>query len=365
MTLLASGHKRETHELFMQIFFIALLLFTPMTVAGSVFGLSPSVLFFFSALAIVPLAKLIGQATEELSSRSGPALGGLLNATFGNATELVIGLFAIREKLVEVVKASLAGSIVGNLLLVLGTAMFAGGVRYKTQTFNRTAALANASTLLLAVIAMTIPTIFFQTDPSISRSVTIESLSLLVSVLMMMTYLASVWFALHTHVHLFTDDTDNDGANWTVTRSITILLIATLAVAWMSDILVRSIEPVARVFGWTQLFIGVVVVAVVGNVAEHASAILMAAKNQMDLALQLSIGSATQIAMFAAPVLVLASIWFPQPMNLVFNTFELAAIILSVLIVNLVVGDGESNWFEGLQLLVAYAIIAAAFFLHS
>jgi Ca2+:H+ antiporter len=349
----------------MQYVFITLLLFTPITAAASVFGFSPNVLFFLSALAIVPLAKFIGEATEELSARSGPALGGLLNATFGNATELLIGLFAIRKGLIELVKASLTGSIVGNLLLVLGTAIFAGGARYKTQRFNRTAALANASTLLLAVIAMTIPSIFFQTAPSASRSEPIESLSLLVSILMITTYLASVWFALRTHPYLYSDEIQHYEAKWTVKKSVTILFLATLAVAWMSDILVRSIEPAALRLGWTQLFIGVVVVAIVGNAAEHASAILMAAKDKMDLALQISIGSATQIAMFAAPVLVLASVFFPQPMSLVFDTFELAAIILSVLIVNLVVGDGESNWFEGLQLLVAYAIIAAAFFLHT
>jgi len=313
----------------------------------------------------VPLAKFIGDATEELSARSGPALGGLLNATFGNATELLIGVFAIRQGLGEVVKASLTGAIVGNLLLVLGTAIFAGGARYKTQRFNRTAALANASTLLLAVIAMTIPAIFFQTAPSINRHTTVEALSLLVAVLMITTYLASLWFALRTHPDLYRADTQPYEAEWSIRKSVTVLLLATLAVGAMSDLLVRSIEPVALQLGWTQLFIGVVVVAVVGNAAEHTTAILMAAKDKMDLALQISIGSATQIAMFAAPVLVLASVLFPQPMSLVFDTFELAAIILSVLIVNLVVGDGESNWFEGLQLLVAYVIIASAFFLHA
>jgi Ca2+:H+ antiporter len=349
----------------MQKFFVALLVFTPISIAGAVFGISPNILFFLSALAIVPLAKFIGEATEELSARSGPAVGGLLNATFGNATELLIGLFAIREGLIEVVKASLTGSIVGNLLLVLGTAIFAGGARYKTQRFNRTAARANASTLLLAVIAITIPAIFFQTASSANRNATVESLSILVSVLMITTYLASVWFALRTHPYLYSDTIQHYEAQWTVKKSLAILFLATLAVAWMSDILVGSIEPVALELGWTQLFIGVVVVAIVGNAAEHTSAILMAAKDKMDLALQISIGSATQIAMFAAPVLVLASVPFPRPMSLVFNTFELAAIILSVLIVNLVVGDGESNWFEGLQLLVAYAIIAVAFFLHT
>jgi len=349
----------------MQKFFVALVVFTPITAAGSALGFSPTVLFFLSALAIVPLAKFIGEATEELSARSGPAWGGLLNATFGNATEFLIGIFAIREGLIEVVKASLTGSIIGNLLLVLGMAIFAGGVQYKTQRFNRSAAHANASTLLLAVIAMTIPAIFFQTAPSMRRSVAIESLSLLVSALMIAAYLASLWFALRTHAHLYPDEIEHYEAKWTVKKGISVLSIATLAVAWMSDILVRSIEPVALGLGWTQLFIGVVVVAIVGNAAEHTSAILMASKNKMDLTLQISIGSATQIAMFVAPMLVLASIFFSNPMSLVFNTFELAAIILSVLIVNQVVGDGESNWFEGLQLLVAYAIIAAAFFLHT
>jgi Ca2+:H+ antiporter len=263
------------------------------------------------------------------------------------------------------VKASLTGSIVANLLLVVGTAVVAGGVRYNTQRFNRTAARANAATLLLAVIAITIPAMFFQSSahPS-TMNTSIESLSLMVSALMIITYVASIWFALWTHPHLYSDGVQDYEPEWTIRKSIAILLAATLAVAWMSEILVGSIEPVAHQLGWTQLFIGVVVVAIVGNAAEHTSAVIMALKDKMDVTLQISIGSATQIAMFVAPVLVLASVFFPHPMSLLFNTFELAAIILSVLIVNLVVGDGESNWFEGLQLLVAYAIIATAFFLH-
>jgi Ca2+:H+ antiporter len=348
----------------MQVFFVVLLVFTPITIAGSIWGFPPTALFFLSALAIVPLAKFIGEATEELSARSGPAFGGLLNATFGNATELLIGVFAIREGLIEVVKASLTGSIIGNLLLVLGMAIFVGGAKYKTQKFNRSAAHASASTLLLTVIAITMPAILFQSAPSPSGSITTESLSVFVSILMMTSYLASLWFALHTHVHFYPNEMAQYEAKWSITKGITILGLTTIAVAWISDILVHSIEPVALDLGWTQLFIGVVVIAVVGNAAEHTSAIVMAFKNRMDLSLQVSIGSATQIAMFVAPALVLASTFFPHPMSLVFNTFELAAIILSVLMVNQVVGDGESNWFEGLQLLVAYGIIAAAFFLH-
>jgi len=349
----------------MQTFFLVLLLFIPITIVGSSLNFAPTWLFCLSAIAIIPLAKFIGDATEELSARSGPAIGGLLNATFGNATELLIGTFALREGLIEVVKASITGSLIGNLLLVLGTAIFAGGTRSKTLTFNRSAAQASSSTLLLAVIAMTMPAIFFQTSPSAERPVTTEYLSLCVSVLMIMSYFASLWFALRTHSHFYLAEMERYEAEWSVRKGIIILMLATVAVGWISDVLVRAIEPVALRFGLTQLFIGVVIVAVVGNAAEHTSAVVMAAKNRMDLTLQITIGSATQIVMFVAPVLVLTSILFAKPMNLVFNTFELVAIILSVLIVNQVVGDGESNWFEGLQLLLAYAIIGVAFFLHS
>jgi Ca2+:H+ antiporter len=280
-------------------------------------------------------------------------------------TELLIGTFAIRQGLIEVVKASITGSLIGNLLLVLGTAIFVGGAHYKTLTFNRSSAQASASTLLLAVIAMTIPALFFQTSPAMRRPATTESLSVFVSVLMIASYLASLWFALRTHAHLHLIETTAYETKWSTRKAVSILLLATIAVGWVSDLLVASIEPVALRLGLTQLFIGVVVVALVGNAAEHTSAIVVAAKDQMDLTLQISIGSATQIAMFVAPVLVLISVFFAKPMNLVFNSFELVAIILSVLIVNQVVGDGESNWFEGLQLILAYVIIATAFFLHA
>jgi len=348
----------------MQRFFIASLALTPIAAVAAVFGVAPTALFFLSALAIVPLAKLIGDATAEVAARSGPALSGVLNATFGNAAELLIGFFAIRAGLIEVVKASLTGSIIGNLLLVLGTAAFAGGLRYKTQTFNRTAAHANASTLLLAVIAMALPAILVHTSPPLHRDITHEELSLAVAALMILTYLAGLWFALRTHAHFFASDGESKAPQRGITRSVVILLGATGAVAAMSEILVRLIEPVALAFGWTQLFIGVVVVAVIGNAAEHTSAIVMATRDKMDVSLQIAIGSATQIAIFVAPVLVFASAGFPAPMNLVFNPFELAAIILSVLIVNQIVADGETNWLEGLQLLVAYGIVATAFFLH-
>lgn len=343
--------------------FLGMLILVPVAVLAEFLRLPPLAIFLLSSLAIIPLAKFIGEATEELSVHTGSALGGLLNATFGNATELIIGVFAIRAGLIEVVKASITGSIIGNLLLVLGAAIFAGGWKHKKQEFNRTGALAGSLTLLLAVAALVMPAIFSQTAPSIGGMV-IEELSVFVSIFMLIVYAASLWFVLRTHRHLYTEEVGKYDGRWSKRKSIFVLLIATIAVAWVSEILVSAITPVVAEFGWTELFIGVIFVAIIGNAAEHVSAITMALKNRMDLALQISIGSATQIAMFVAPALVLVSLLFKSQMSLIFNTFELIAIVLSVLIANLVVEDGESNWLEGVQLLTAYAIMAVAFFLH-
>lgn len=343
--------------------FLGLLIFVPVTIILEYLHVSPLIIFFLAALAIIPLAKYIGEATEELSVYTGSALGGLLNATFGNAAELLICIFAIRVGLVEVVKASITGSIIGNLLLVAGMAMFAGGLRHKKQIFNKTGALAVGSTLLVAVIALIIPAIFLQTAPDVGTKI-VDELSVFVSVIMLVVYVAGLFFILYTHKHLYTEEVGLHEPRWSKTKSIIILLLATGAVAWMSEILVGAIEPVVVSLGWTQLFIGVIFIAIIGNAAEHSSAIVMAMKNRMDLALQISIGSATQIAMFVAPLLVLISLFFGTHMSLVFNTFELLAIVLSILIANIIVQDGESNWLEGLQLLMAYAIMAVAFFFH-
>ena len=347
----------------MDYLFIALLAFVPLAIGAAFIGASPIVVFFLSAIAIVPLAKYIGESTEELTTKTTPVVGGLLNATFGNATELIIGIFALKAGLIEVVKASITGSIIGNLLLVLGFAMLSGGWSREKQTFNKTGILAQGSTLFVATIAFIVPAIFFQTADTTGAS-TIQRLSVLVSLVLICMYGANLLFSLHTHKHLYLERVGKVEPRWSMPRAAATLVVAMLAVAWVSEILVQSIAPLVAKLGWSQLFIGVIFVAIVGNAAEHFSAILAARKNRMDLTLQVSIGSATQIVLIVAPVLVILGVLFGQPMDLVFNTFELVAMVLAVLIVNFVVQDGESNWLEGLQLLAAYTIMAIAFYLH-
>ena len=343
--------------------FIALLIFVPVAVGARFTAVSPVIVFFLSAVAVVPLAKFVGQSTEELATRTTPALSALLNASFGNATELIIGIFALKAGLIEVVKAAIAGSIISNLLLVLGVAMFVGGLRREKQTFNRTGILAQSSTLFLVTIALVVPAIFFETAGE-SGAPAVEGLSVLVSVVLACMYGATLLFSLYTHKHLYLEEAGKLRPRWSASRSITTLVFATLAVAEMSDTLVNSIEPLVARLGWSELFVGVIFVAIIGNAAEHLSAVIVARKNRMDLALQISIGSATQIVMVVAPLLVILGAFLGQPMNLVFSTFELVAMVLAVIIVNFVVQDGESNWLEGLQLLAAYVIMAIAFFLH-
>jgi len=343
--------------------FAALLLFVPISIGAHAFGASPVIVFFLSALAVVPLAKYIGEATEELATHAGPAIGGLLSVTFGNATELIIGFLALRAGLIEVVKASIVGSIMSNLLLVMGLAMLAGGIKHVKQTFNRTGVLASGSNLFVAVIALVMPAILLTTAPQTTTAV-VEDMSLWVSVMLLLVYVAGLYFVLHTHKHLYLEEAGEFEPKTTWQSALVKLAIATISVAWVSDILVDSIQPTVAAFGWTQLFVGVIFLAIIGNAAENFSSILVARKNRMDLSLQIAIGSATQIAMFVAPVLVFAGFFLGQPMNLIFNTFELVAVVLSVLVVNLVVADGESNWLEGAQLIAAYAIMAVAFFFH-
>ena len=342
--------------------FLFILLFVPATILASWFGLSPVIMFFLAAIAIIPLAKFIGEATDELATKTSPALGGLLNAAFGNATELIIGILALRRGLVGVVKASITGSIIGNLLFVLGMAIFLGGLKFKNQKFSQTAARANASTLFLAIIALVTPAIFLETSTNAGKS--ISELSTIVSLFMVIAYLASLFFSLRTHKYLYFEEIGKIESKWSLKKSILTLLTSVVFVSWISEILVSSIEPVLKSFAWTELFVGVIFIAIIGNIAEHISAVTAARKNKIQLAIQISVGSATQIVMFVMPILVFASLALKHPMNLVFSGFELIIMILSVLIANLVIEDGETNWLEGLQLILAYAIIGTAFYFH-
>jgi Ca2+:H+ antiporter len=326
-----------------------------------------TLLFIVAALAIVPLAGWMGRATEQLAARSGAGVGGFLNATFGNAAELIIALVALNKGLTGVVKASITGSIIGNLLLVLGASTLVGGVRYRKQTFNQTAARISVTSLGLAAIALLAPTIFH--GASVSRpggwSVTAEQrLSLAIVLVLFLTYFFSLFFHLFTHRELFAGPSEKEGGerHWPLWQSVTALAGATALVALLSEFLVGSIEAARRSLGLTETFVGVVVVAFVGNAAEHSTAVWAAWKNKMDLSLNIATGSSLQMALFVTPVLVLSSYLIGNPMTLEFSMPEIASIVFSIWIVGQISGDGESNWLEGLQLLAVYSVIALLFY---
>jgi len=349
--------------------------FIPLAIVLELVHAGPVILFATSALGVIPTAALMGRATEELAARSGPGIGGLLNVTFGNAPELIIALFALNAGLQEVVKASIVGSIIGNVLLVMGASMYFGGLGRDRQRFNATAASAQSSMLLLAVAAVVMPAVFelvegqglpSPNDELVNYGSTVEQLSLITAVVLIGAYVAGLIFSLRTHRDLFNPQAEHEHEEepWTVRKAVGMLALAGVAVAVMSEILVGSISETAEKAGISEFFIGAIVVAIVGNAAEHWVAVLVARKDKMDLAVNISIGSSAQVALFVAPVLVLASyVLGPGPMPLVFNGFEVSALILAALIANQVTQDGESTWFEGLQLLAVYLIIAVAFFL--
>jgi Ca2+:H+ antiporter len=345
----------------------------PLAVALDLAGAAAGAVFATAALGIIPTAALMGRATEELAARSGPGIGGLLNVTFGNAPELIIALFALGKGLQEVVKASIIGSIIGNILLVLGAAMLAGGIGREKQTFSRTGASVQTSMLLLAAAALLMPAIFELVDGKglplpgaeiVDYGSTAEHLSLLVAIVLIFTYVAGLFFSLKTHRELFNPDYgDEDSWGWSVRKSVLVLAVAGVLVGVMSEVLVGSIEEASHAVGLSEFFIGVIVVAIVGNAAEHWVAVLVAMKDKMDLSVNIAIGSSAQVALFVAPVLVLASFFIgPHPLALVFNGFELGAILLAVLIANYVTQDGESTWFEGVQLLAVYVVFGIAFY---
>jgi Ca2+:H+ antiporter len=343
-----------------------LLLAVPAAVVLSLAHAPAVVAFIVSAIAIAPLAGVLGEATGTLAAYSGPAVGGLLNATLGNATELIIAIFALRAGHIDVVKASLSGSIMGNLLLVLGLSIVAGGATRDFQRFSRAATSTNSTMLMIAVAALVMPAIFNLTifgNLEHHNSPPLESVSLWTSAVLILLYLGNLLFVLKTHRAVFhPPGAKPETPEASKTEAITALALATVLIAILSEILVSQIQPVTRALGMTELFVGVIVVALVGNSAENSTAILMARRNKMDLAMSIATGASTQIALFVAPVLVFLSLAMGKPMTLLFNGFEIAGIFLSVLIVAMISSDGETHWFEGAQLLAVYAILAVAFY---
>jgi Ca2+:H+ antiporter len=326
-------------------------------------------LFLCACLAIIPLAGWMGKATEDLASRMGEGVGGLLNATFGNAAELIIALLALSRGLTGVVKASITGSIIGNLLLVLGASILAGGMKFSEQKFNRTAASSSTASMALAAIALVIPSIFHITAakrPGGWSQATENQLSLAIAVVLLLTYFCTLLFTLKTHKHHFAGESGGHGHAAenlpSVRGSMVQLLIATVGVAGMSELLVGSVEAAREKLGFSEVFVGVIVVAIVGNAAEHSTAIVTAMKNKMDLSLGIAIGSSLQIALFVAPVLVFCSYLFGKPMDLEFTVPEIIALLGAVYITALISSDGECNWLEGVQLLSVYLIMAVLFY---
>ena len=329
---------------------------------------NPTALFICSAIAIIPVAGWIGRATEELAARVGEGVGGLLNATFGNAAELIIAGIALSKGLTGVVKASITGSIIGNILLVLGLSTLFGGVKHKEQKFNASGARTSMTSLSLAAIALIIPTVFHSAasaSPSGWSPNVEHQLSLGIAIVLFVTYLCVLLFTLGTHKHFFIGcegELEDDVEHWTRTKSIIVLIVATAVVALLSEFLVGTIEAVRHSLGITEVFVGVIVVAIVGNAAEHSTAIVMAVKNKMDLSVGIAIGSSLQVALFVAPVLVFLSYFMGRPMNLEFSMPEIFAVVASVYIIFQISGDGETNWIEGVQLLSVYLILAILFF---
>ncbi|MBA3299132.1 MAG: calcium/proton exchanger [Thermoleophilaceae bacterium] len=350
-------------------------IFIPIAIGLELAHASPVLVFTAAALGVIPTAAVMGEATEHLAAQTGPGIGGFLNVTFGNAPELIIAFFALKEGLHEVVKASIVGSIVGNILLVLGAAMLVGGLGREKQSFNKTAANAQSSMLLLALTALILPAVFQLVhggglpevgDERLDFGSDLEKLSLGVALVLMATYAAGLVFSLKTHRKTFNPFEGQEAeahGGWSIKRSLIMLAIAALLVGVMSEVLVGSISEASADIGLSEFFVGVFVVAIVGNAAEHWVAVLVAKKDQMDLAVSIAIGSSAQIALFVAPILVLLSFVIgPNPMALVFNGYELGGLVFAVLIANFITQDGESNWFEGVQLLALYLVLGLVFF---
>ncbi|SDN00554.1 Ca2+:H+ antiporter [Fictibacillus solisalsi] len=349
-----------------RIFFILILAGIPLSVAAALLHWPAVISFVLYCVTIIALASYMGRATESLAIVVGPRIGGLLNATFGNAVELIISIFALKAGLVSVVLASLTGSVLGNLLLVGGLSFFIGGLKFKRQRFNVHDAQHNAGLMIFAiVVAFVFPEVFSMTLND-QESFT---LSIWVSAIMIVLYLAALYFKLVTHRGVYAYDEEKgeneeqETAEWTKSKSILVLGLATLAVAYISENLVHTFEEVGETLGWSEIFIGIIIVAIVGNAAEHASAVMMAYKNKVGVTVEIAVGSTLQIAMFVAPVLVLVSVFFEKQMSLVFSMPELVSMVLAVFLTISLTNDGDTNWFEGLTLLAAYMIMGVGFYL--
>jgi Ca2+:H+ antiporter len=346
-----------------------LLLAAPVAIGASFLHAAPLIVFTASAIAIIPLSSLLGTATEELAARTGPTLGGLVNASLGNLAELIIATLALRAGLVDLVKASITGSIIGNLLLVLGAAQLAGGLKYRTQKFNRHFAGTSISLLVIAAVGLIVPTLFLAAHPDPTRAATVR-LSEWVAGFLIVGYALFLLYSMGTHKSAFDalmeesfDETPtHDAPPWSLQRTIIVLVVVAAAIGWMSELLVGATEVTVHSLGLSNVFVGLILIPIIGNAAEHSSAVLMARKNRMDLAASIAIGSSVQVALFVAPVLVFVGLIVGHPLDLAFGTFEVASVTLAVWITSAIVIDAESNWLEGAFLLLVYAVLAVAFF---
>ncbi len=341
-----------------------LLLLAPIAVAADHMHASPLVVFTLSALAIIPLSGVLGSATEQLAGHTGPAIGGLLNATLGNLAELIIAGLALRAGLIDLVKASITGSILGNLLLVLGAAQLAGGLKHREQKFSANFAGISVSLLTIAVTGLAIPSIFRWLHPEPARDVAVQ-MSAWIAGLLIVGYVLSLVYSMGSNRAVFGEGGDvaagEETPHWSLRKSILVLAGTAAALGWLSELLVGStVDAVARL-GLSETFVGLILVPIIGNAAEHSSAVMMAMKNRMDLSVSIALGSSIQVALLIAPLLVFAGVIFGQPMDLAFHTLELASLALAVGVASAVIRDAESNWLEGAFLLIAYAMIAVAF----
>ena|SRR5919106_657089 len=360
-----------------------LIIFTPIAVALEFIHADHIIIFVIAAIALIPLAKLIGDSTEHLSIHYGSSLGSLLNVTFGNAAEIIIAIVAINAGLLDLVKASISGAILGNILLIFGASILAGGFKYKEQFFNRENVGLQASMLFLAIIGLAVPTVLANTvnledgggdGVNLENQVSVQILSDLLAFLLLAVYIAGIIFTFFTHKQIFTQSVskehrqeeeeikENHITHWSKKKSFLLLGLSMAGVIVVSEILVGSVEATTEEFGFGELFVGAIIVGIVGNAAEHSSAIILARKGKIDLSIGIAAGSGTQIALFVVPILVIAGIIMNKPFTLVFTLFELATIFLAAIILNLISHDGKSNWFEGVMLTVVYIIIAIGFF---